>query len=311
MERERLEREKAELLRLERERQKLEREKIELERLELKRQQMKIMEQNSRIEDKRTVKRNSDDRYGEVDRKRSANDRRFEAPPPPRFDSTLASNSYDRSDKKRDDYVSSSKRDDYSSSKRDDYINSKRDEYSKRDDYPSKRSSDIVVPPPPPRHSSGYHSTHGNRDGASHKTSRYIESEVRPISYRAGRSPDRSDPRAASGKRYEVSSSYSERTNSSVNAISSTAPWHAGSNQTIKSFASSSMPNSSGVSVWQTKSNEDHWNRPIEPQDRYDRTYNERGGYGVESPRSTAIFGGRPDGRYSGQISSRYENGKY
>ncbi|XP_055377869.1 SAFB-like transcription modulator [Condylostylus longicornis] len=313
LERERLEREKAELLRLERERQKLEREKIELERLELKRQQMKIMEQNSRIEDKRPVKRTSDDRYGEIDRKRSTNDRRFEAPPPPRFDSSLATNSYDRSDKKRDDYGSNSKRDDYVSSKRDDYIGSKRDEYSKREDYSSKRSSDIVVPPPPPRHSSGYHSSHGGREthGASHKTSRYIESEVRPISYRAGRSPDRNDPRTTSNKRYDVSSSYSERTNSTTASISGTAPWHSGNNQPIKSFASSSMPTSSNVGVWPNKSNEDHWGRPIDAQDRYDRTYNERVGYGVESPRSAAMFGGRPDSRYSGQISSRYENGKY
>lgn len=64
-----------------------------------------------RIEEaKRAIKRPSDDRYDDSDRKRSTTDRRFEAPPPPRFDSsTISSRSgYDRSsDKKRDDYKSS------------------------------------------------------------------------------------------------------------------------------------------------------------------------------------------------------------
>ncbi|XP_055923487.1 SAFB-like transcription modulator isoform X2 [Eupeodes corollae] len=90
-ERERLEREKAELLRLERERQKLEREKIELERLELKRQQMKIMA-TSRIEEppKRAVKRSGDDRYPEATERKRNPGARFEAPPPPRFDASIA-----------------------------------------------------------------------------------------------------------------------------------------------------------------------------------------------------------------------------
>lgn len=64
-----------------------------------------------RIEEaKRAIKRPSDDRYDDSDRKRTSNDRRFEAPPAPRFDSTMSSRSgYDRSsDKKRDDYVKSS-----------------------------------------------------------------------------------------------------------------------------------------------------------------------------------------------------------
>ncbi|XP_055856302.1 SAFB-like transcription modulator isoform X2 [Episyrphus balteatus] len=90
-ERERLEREKAELLRLERERQKLEREKIELERLELKRQQMKIIA-TSRIDEppKRAVKRAGDERYPETTERKRNSGARFEAPPPPRFDASIA-----------------------------------------------------------------------------------------------------------------------------------------------------------------------------------------------------------------------------
>lgn len=44
-----------------------------------------------RIEEaKRAIKRPSEhDRYADVDRKRPANDRRFEPPPPPRFDTSI------------------------------------------------------------------------------------------------------------------------------------------------------------------------------------------------------------------------------
>lgn len=76
---------------------------------------------NNRIEEaKRAIKRSAPppadtDRYGELDRKRSATDRRFEAPPPPRFDN------FDREKKRLEEYsssTSSSKRnDDYKSSR--------------------------------------------------------------------------------------------------------------------------------------------------------------------------------------------------
>lgn len=78
-----------------------------------------------RIEEaKRAIKRTSadNDRYNELDRKRPANDRRFEPPPPPRFDTAIRSSNYDRPPEKKrvDDYpTSSSKRnDDYKSSSR-------------------------------------------------------------------------------------------------------------------------------------------------------------------------------------------------
>lgn len=70
-----------------------------------------------RIEEaKRAIKRPSDDRYEEIERKRTTTDRRFEAPPPPRFDSAIArpSDTYRAATSastttKRDDY----KRDTY------------------------------------------------------------------------------------------------------------------------------------------------------------------------------------------------------
>lgn len=136
-----------------------------------------------RIEEaKRAIKRPlSTERHYDEDRKRSATERSrgggssaFEAPPPPRFETSISlasrfvenfldfptnflniefisrSSQYDRvgateSKKRIDDYAS--KRDDYSSSKsRDDY---KRDTYKRSDDY--KRDLDI-----PPRHTSEY-----------------------------------------------------------------------------------------------------------------------------------------------------------
>lgn len=72
--------------------------------------------QISRIEEaKRAIKRPSDDRYEERESKRSTSDRRFEAPPAPRFDSALSrsSGAYERSAEKG--YSgSSSKREEYS-----------------------------------------------------------------------------------------------------------------------------------------------------------------------------------------------------
>lgn len=77
-----------------------------------------------RIEEaKRAMKRptTDNDRYNEIDRKRSTNDRRFEPPPPPRFDTAIRSN-YDRPQEKKrvDDYQSSSSKrnDDYKSTSR-------------------------------------------------------------------------------------------------------------------------------------------------------------------------------------------------
>ncbi|XP_063696718.1 SAFB-like transcription modulator [Culicoides brevitarsis] len=183
LERARIEKEKAELLRLERERQKLEREKIELERLELKRQQRKIEEA------KRAIKRPSDDRYDEIDRKRSTTDRRFEAPPPPRFDSAITR----PSDSYRSGNTTSSvvKRDDY-----------------KRDSY--KRDMDVS------RHSSGSY----DRNAAvapivSSKDSRY---DNRSSDYRTSSSSSSRgivDDRNASSKSRYMEASYSDRSSGS------------------------------------------------------------------------------------------------
>lgn len=83
-----------------------------------------------RIEEaKRAIKRSAptsstdNDRYsGDIDRKRSASDRRFEPPPPPRFDTAIRSSTYDRPPEKKriDDYpsTSSKRNDDYKSSTR-------------------------------------------------------------------------------------------------------------------------------------------------------------------------------------------------
>lgn len=82
----------------------------------------------SRFEEtKRAIKRSAQtapepDRYSDIDRKRPATERRFEPPPPPRFDTAIRSSTYDRpsTEKKRiDDYSSSSSKrtnDDYKSS---------------------------------------------------------------------------------------------------------------------------------------------------------------------------------------------------
>lgn len=81
-----------------------------------------------RIEEaKRAIKRPSDDRYDEIDRKRATTDRRFEAPPPPRFDGAIT--------RPTDTYRSGNTAS----------TNTKRDDY-KRDTY--KRDLDV------PRHSS-------------------------------------------------------------------------------------------------------------------------------------------------------------
>ncbi|XP_011176521.1 SAFB-like transcription modulator isoform X2 [Zeugodacus cucurbitae] len=333
-ERERLEKEKAELLRLERERQKLEREKIELERLELKRQQMKIMHAR---EDpiKRLAKRPSDERYTEVsNRKRSSgSDSRFEAPPPPRFDTSLitSSRSYD---KKRDDYnsSSSSKRtiEDFSSSaKRMDY--SKRDDFSsagtKRsalDDYPvvpTKRSADdyddygtnkpsrddykreVEIRHVPPAGNSNSSSFHTSRDVSStvHKANagRYVDSERPTSGYRRGGIDDiRSS--TSGNKRYENTNTYGNSNNGgSVWASSST---HLSGSSSggggVKSYVGNGMSNMHSNSTWQKSVEENNWRPMQSTQDRFDRTYNERSNSGYTAG---GMFGS--GGRYSGQMS--------
>lgn len=120
------------------------------------------------------------DRYNELDRKRTSNDRRFEPPPPPRF--TTTTSNYDRPPEKKrvDDYpASSSKRnDDYKSSSRGgagslgntDVTSFKR---PINDGY--KRSNDID---PPSRSGSGGYDQRGvvSSMGSSAKDNRFNDS---------------------------------------------------------------------------------------------------------------------------------------
>lgn len=304
-ERLRLEREKADLLRLERERQKLEREKIELERLELKRQQLKIEEA------KRAIKRPAEhDRYSDSDRKRSASDRRFEPPPPPRFDTSISSRSsaYDSrsSDKKRIDDYSTSKRDDY---KRDDY---KRDPFKRPvSDYP-KRDLD-----------SARHTTSSSYDARSVPVHRSdpISSSSTKDRYAMGPSQssfnsrvrDDRDTRAAnlpSKSRYLDSSSDSRYPDERSGGASwgSSAP-----SSTVKPF--SHISSVAGNDPWGQNKTDSSWRSLDQNEDRYDRTYNERksqvtSSQYIDPPRQNSFIG-RPQDRYNSQISSRFENGRF
>uniref|UniRef100_A0A336MU32 CSON006884 protein n=1 Tax=Culicoides sonorensis TaxID=179676 RepID=A0A336MU32_CULSO len=147
-------------------------------------------------EAKRAIKRPADDRYEEIDRKRSTSDRRFEAPPPPRFDSTINNRS---SDAYRSGNGSSS------SSKRDDY---------KRDSF--KREMEVS------RHSSSsYDRNSSTTPIVSSKDSRYADS--RSADYRTSSSTTSRavvDDRSTKS-RYMDTSSYSDRSSGTSN------PWSA------------------------------------------------------------------------------------
>ncbi|KAG4079664.1 hypothetical protein HA402_010444 [Bradysia odoriphaga] len=305
-ERLRLEREKADLLRLERERQKLEREKIELERLELKRQQLKIEEA------KRAIKRPAEhDRYADSDRKRSASDRRFEPPPPPRFDTSISSRSsaYDSrsSDKKRLDDYSTSKRDDY---KRDDY---KRDPFKRPvSDYP-KRDLD-----------SARHTTSSSYDARSVPVHRSdaISSSSSKDRYAMGPSQssfnsrvrDERDTRASN---LPTKSRYLDSTSSDSrypDDRSGGASWGSSvPSSTVKPF--SHMQSVAGNDPWGQNKTDSSWRSLDQNEDRYDRTYNERksqvtSSQYIDPPRQNSFIG-RPQDRYNSQISSRFENGRF
>lgn len=131
-------------------------------------------------EEKRAIKRpaatTGNDRYDDIDRKRSTNDRRFEPPPPPRFDTAIRSSTYDRSaDKKRiDDYTSGSKRnDDYKPSSRGNVSSGigNSDSFKRQmNDYP-KRDLD------PPRSGTGGYDQRGAPSmGSSGKDHRFNDS---------------------------------------------------------------------------------------------------------------------------------------
>ncbi|XP_037039581.1 SAFB-like transcription modulator isoform X2 [Bradysia coprophila] len=305
-ERLRLEREKADLLRLERERQKLEREKIELERLELKRQQLKIEEA------KRAIKRPAEhDRYADSDRKRSASDRRFEPPPPPRFDTSISSRSsaYDSrsSDKKRLDDYSTSKRDDY---KRDEY---KRDPFKRPvSDYP-KRDLD-----------SARHTTSSSYDARSVPVHRSdaISSSSSKDRYAMGPSQssfnsrvrDERDTRASN---LPTKSRYLDSTSSDSrypDERSGGASWGSSvPSSTVKPF--SHMQSVAGNDPWGQNKTDSSWRSLDQNEDRYDRTYNERksqvtSSQYIDPPRQNSFIG-RPQDRYNSQISSRFENGRF
>lgn len=152
-----------------------------------------------RIEEaKRAIKRSAPattdtDRYGDVDRKRSAPERRFEPPPPPRFDTAIRSTAYDRPppEKKRiDDYPSnsSSKRgnDDYKSS-RSTGVSSEISTFKRPlNEYP-KRDHDV------PSRSSGYDGPRGiSSINSSSKDHRFNDSvDSRSTSFGRNRTDDR------------------------------------------------------------------------------------------------------------------------
>lgn len=138
-----------------------------------------------RIEEaKRAIKRTStdNDRYNELDRKRTSNDRRFEPPPPPRFDTAIRSSNYDRAPEKKrvDDYpTSSSKRnDDYKSSSRggaSSLGNSDVSSFKRPINDGYKRSNEIE---PPSRSGSGGYDQRGviSSLGSSSKDNRFNDS---------------------------------------------------------------------------------------------------------------------------------------
>lgn len=337
IERERLEREKSELLRLERDRQKLEREKLELERLEIKRQQMKIQEAKRGLKRPPTDDR---DRYTEAERKRAITDRRFEAPPPPRFDTTIASrvSQYERSAadaKKRDDFPPpASKRDDYPA-KRDEY---KRDSFKRASDF-GKSARDLDIPP---RVLKG--SYESRNVGISHrdiphsaptgKDSRFVDHPSTDhgnasSSFRGDhRSDDRGDLRHEKSSNFQsfkgASTSFSSRPNPSNGGTSSgktryidnqtnddrytertaSSPWYNSSHSGPSQSKQFNMPMSN--ESWNTKSSSDNWRSMNSGgQDRYDRTHNERKNPPVssqylEQSRPNTFMGGRPQDRYSG-----------
>uniref|UniRef100_A0A1A9UQW7 Uncharacterized protein n=1 Tax=Glossina austeni TaxID=7395 RepID=A0A1A9UQW7_GLOAU len=296
---------------------------------------------------KRISKRSGDERYTDVsDRKRtSGSATRFEAPPPPRFDASLASSRSSHSyDKKRDEYSSSSsskRLDDYSSSKRLDFGGSsgtKRaaiDDFSsvpsKRssDDY-SKRSNDYIAPSSSKRggiddYGSNTKSTRDDykRDveirhmpssssGSLHKSSGSGSSR-----YESERSSYRRIDDISSTKRYDSSSGYGGSAGGSVWPPSSSSHMgHSsggGGSSSLKSYPSNSLSSTihSAGSGW-TKSGpveESNWRPMPSSQDRYDRTYNERssGGYPNAGSSGSLYSGNRtgPD-RYGGGVSSRY-----
>ncbi|CRK98430.1 CLUMA_CG011788, isoform A [Clunio marinus] len=222
IERRRIEEQKAELLRIERERQKLERDKIELERLELKRQQRKIEEA------KRAIKRPPPkDRYDEErnrDRKRPSGDsRRFEAPPPPRFDTGTINRS---SNYERDRGASDiKKRLDSFPVKRDDSYSSKRDTYkSGQDDL----MRDMNMPQ---RHSSStYSGSSAPRVESTTGLAKERYSERQSSDYRSSgnRSDDR-DARNGSNKPQRYLETSGESRFSDRTSVVSSGAWNSGS----------------------------------------------------------------------------------
>lgn len=231
---------------------------------------------------------------------------------------------------KRDEYSSSSKRDDYSN-KRDEYTN-KRDPPSYKRPVTDYNKRDVDVS----RHSGN--NTYENRSApvshrdehtSSSKDSRYDHqsSDTRSAgdSFRANRGNVASDDRDArtstsTKSRYietlPSESRYAERTTAS-------SPWYNSGVSQVKSFGGSmaSAPVSSGGGGggdWQIKPAPESWRSIDTNQDRYDRTYNERktqpptsSQYPDNPPRQNS-FMGRPQDRYnSNTSSSRFENGRF
>jgi len=248
----------------------------------------------------------STDRYDDDrdrDRKRSTDARRFEPPPPPRFDSAPLSRS---SNYDRDRGTSDIKKrlDDFPSKRSDDSYSSKRDTYkSGHDDF--KRDLDL------PRHSSSsYGSSNRVESSSSVNKERYAERSTSDYRGTTIRSDDR-DSRNGSGKpRYVAEPQAETRFNERSNVAASTA-WSSGAPHQPFSL------NSTGI--WAEKQPENNANAWRALDDRYGERYasNDRKpvipSQFIEptvrsnqfiAPHSTII----PGGRFP---NNRYDNGRF
>ncbi len=94
------------------------------------------------------------------------------------------------------------------------------------------------------------------------------------------------------------------------------AAWSAhpsAASSTVKPF--SHMQSVAGNDPWGQNKTEASWRSLDQNEDRYDRTYNERksqvtSSQYIDAPRQNSFIG-RPQDRYNGQISSRFENGRF
>jgi len=248
--------------------------------------------------------RYDDDRDRDRDRKRSTNDsRRFEVPPPPRFDSSSISRSsnYDR-DRSTSDIK---KRLDDFPAKRDDSYSSKRDSYkSSRDDF--KRELDL------PRHTSSSFSGSSTRIESSSTLSKDRYADRSSLDYsRAGasRSDDR-DSRNNTGKPRFLEQPTETRFNDRSTAVVTSGAWNSGG-------AHQAFGMNQG-DIWAPKQPEDTasaW-RGLDDA-RYDRFANNdrkaviTPSQLVDASVRSSFFSGNGTLPSAARFSNRYDNGRF